>query len=267
MFSIMTEYRKKCKVCGKEFISNSSRGQYCSDKCRNTKVYTSDHVGEKWGDLIIEHAFKKGRRLYVECKCSCGKTCIVRYDMIKCGNTRSCGHLSEKTRFSRYDLTGKINKYGIRAINPTEKRVGTSVIWECECVCGKIFEVPAYYFDKIKSCGCEKSNQCKENGKKNIKAVQKEYYVDGTSAIHISSNTIFSTNKSGIRGVSWDKSRGKWRAQIVFKSKNYYLGRYDKKEDAASVRNEAEKYLYGDFLKWYEENYKTQWERIQKKKK
>ena len=63
LFSIMTEYRKKCKVCGKEFISNSSREEYCSDKCRNSKIYTSDHVGEKWGELTIISGFKQGRRL------------------------------------------------------------------------------------------------------------------------------------------------------------------------------------------------------------
>lgn len=262
----MTEYKKKCKVCGKEFFSKSPRSEYCSEECRNSKVYISEHNGEKWGELTIISAFRKNRRIYAECQCSCGKMCTVRYDCLTSGNTRSCGHLSEKTKFLGYDLSGKINKYGIKAIKAADKRIDTSVIWECECVCGKIFEVPAYYFDKIKSCGCEKSNQCKDNGKKNIKTVQKNYYVDGTSAVHIASNTIFSTNKSVIRGVSWDKNREKWVAQIVFKGKKYNLGRYNKKEEAASARKEAEKYLYGDFLKWYEENYKNQWEKIQKKK-
>lgn len=258
----MTEYRKKCKVCGKEFIANSSREEYCSDKCRNSKIYTSDHVGEKWGELTIISGFKQGRRLYAECKCSCGKTCTARYDMIKCGNTRSCGHLSERTRFSGHNLTGKINKYGIRAINPTGKRVDTSVIWECECVCGKIFEVPAYYFDKIKSCGCLKADQCKKNGEKNLTKVWENYYLDGTSVAHIKENRPFKTNKSGIRGVSWDKSRKKWRAQIIFKGKNYFLGRFDKKEDAAEARKEAEKYLYKDFLKWYAETFPDRWKKL-----
>ena len=189
--------------------------------------------------------------MYAECECSCGKSCTVRYDMLKSGNTRSCGHLSDKTRFSGANLSGKINKYGIKAIRATDKRVDTSVIWECECVCGKIFEVPAYYFDKIQSCGCKKKEQCKENGEKNLIKVREKYYVDGTSVVHIKPGKLFKTNKSGIRGVSWNSKREKWVAQIVFKGKNYNLGRYDKKEDAAAARKEAEEHLYGDFLKWY----------------
>lgn len=260
----MKEYRKKCKVCGKEFISKSSRGEYCSEECKKAKIPTSEHLGEKWGELTILSAYRIVGRLYAECECSCGKPCTVRYDMLKSGNTRSCGHLSDKTRFSGANLSGKINKYGIKAIRATDKRVDTSVIWECECVCGKIFEVPAYYFDKIKSCGCLKSDQCRKNGEKNLIKVQENYYLDGTSVIHIKQNKPFKTNKSGIRGVSWDKSREKWRAQIVFKGKNYYLGRFDKKEDAADARKEAEKYLYKDFLKWYAEVYPERWKKLQK---
>lgn len=69
---------------------------------------------------------------------------------------------------------------------------------------------------------------------------------------------------SGIRGVHWDKKREKWVAQIGFKGKNYYLGRYEKKEDAADARKESEKYLYKDFLKWYAEAYPERWKKLQK---
>lgn len=49
-----------------------------------------------------------------------------------------------------------------------------------------------------------------------------------------------------------------WRAQIVFKGKNYYLGRYSKKEDAIKARKKAENSMFGEFLKWYYENYKKE---------
>ena len=37
-------------------------------------------------------------------------------------------------------------------------------------------------------------------------------------------------------------------AQIQFKGKNYFLGRYDNKEDAREAREKAEKELFGKFL-------------------
>lgn len=38
-------------------------------------------------------------------------------------------------------------------------------------------------------------------------------------------------------GVSWDSSRGKWRAQIHIKGKTYALGRFDIEEDARDAYN------------------------------
>ena len=39
--------------------------------------------------------------------------------------------------------------------------------------------------------------------------------------------------------------------------KSYWLGTFDKIEDAVSARKEAERHLYGDFLEWYEASYKN----------
>lgn len=30
----MPKHRKVCKICGKDFVTNNSKGIYCSDKCR-----------------------------------------------------------------------------------------------------------------------------------------------------------------------------------------------------------------------------------------
>ena len=48
-------------------------------------------------------------------------------------------------------------------------------------------------------------------------------------------------NSSGVTGVSWDKDRKKWVAQIALPGgKNRYLGRYSSLEDAALARKKAE---------------------------
>ncbi len=48
-------------------------------------------------------------------------------------------------------------------------------------------------------------------------------------------------NTSGTTGVTWDKNRKKWIAQIKVDYKNKHLGRYNNKKDAIQVRKEAEK--------------------------
>lgn len=58
-------------------------------------------------------------------------------------------------------------------------------------------------------------------------------------------------NTSGVKGVSYDRNRNKWSAEIMFQRKRYRLGRYDTLEKAAKVRKEAEDQLHGDFLDWY----------------
>ena len=48
------------------------------------------------------------------------------------------------------------------------------------------------------------------------------------------------TNRSGHRGVHWDKERKKWFAQIQRNKKTTALGRFDNLEDAVEARRQAE---------------------------
>lgn len=248
---------KRCVVCGKEFEAKSNAAKYCSEKCKNTKIYTKDHVGETWGELTIVSVYRQGKGKYAECLCSCGQKTIVRYDCLLNGNTKSCGHLQKSTQFSEKNYSGVVNKHGIIAIKKTGKiKYNSSAVLECKCTCGNIFEIPIDCFNRIKSCGCKMQDVHKENGTKNIKKVQDKYYIDGTYIANISKKTTYKTNTSGIRGVSWDKTKEKWISQIEFKGKNYYLGRYDKKEDAIKARKIAEKKTFDSFLAWYDSQYK-----------
>lgn len=53
-----------------------------------------------------------------------------------------------------------------------------------------------------------------------------------------------SDNTSGCLGVTWDKSRNKWKAGIHINGKFIHIGRYKDKEQAISSRKVAEKH-YG----------------------
>lgn len=51
---------------------------------------------------------------------------------------------------------------------------------------------------------------------------------------------ITKSNKSGVVGVNWDKSRQKWQASIRYKGKKYFLGRFKDINKAIEVRKKAE---------------------------
>lgn len=54
-------------------------------------------------------------------------------------------------------------------------------------------------------------------------------------------------NKSGFKGVVFDKARKKWSAKINANGKRFYVGRFETKEDAATAYNIAAKKFHGEF--------------------
>lgn len=133
-------------------------------------------------------------------------------------------------RLTALEIVGKYNR---------------STIWKCKCECGNIIVVPINRLSngETKSCGCLKSDYCKNDLNCNIK----QYQVDGTNVAYIKSSKLSKSNKSGVRGVC-KKKNGKWLAQIVFKKKAYNLGTYEKFEDAVKARKDAEEKYFNNFL-------------------
>lgn len=62
-------------------------------------------------------------------------------------------------------------------------------------------------------------------------------------------------NRSGVKGVTYDKARGKWMAQIRANKKSYALGRFEMFDDAVKIRLVAETKYFGVFSKKYVEDY------------
>lgn len=54
-------------------------------------------------------------------------------------------------------------------------------------------------------------------------------------------------NKSGSKGVTWEKNRSKWRAQIQINGKHLFLGRYKTKEEACNAYQKAAYKYHGEF--------------------
>lgn len=248
--------KRICQNCGKILVGEEVGKKYCSD-CKNGKIYISGHKGEIYGKLKVDAVYQHKGYLYAECTCSCGKKCEIRYGSLKNGSTTSCGHIMAK------NLAGKVNKNGIKALYKTGEKKNECYVWRCLCTCGKEFDVVSNHFPNAKSCGhlFEKS---RENGMKRAKEEREKYSFDGTNAIILTSK-IGKNNTSGYKGVKWIKAEQRWYAEITFKGKVYYLGRYYNIEDAAEVRKIAEEHTHKDFLRWFENEFPVLFNKISNK--
>jgi hypothetical protein len=68
-----------------------------------------------------------------------------------------------------------------------------------------------------------------------------------THAQNLRNRALPKNNKSGYRGVCWDKRINKWKASISCEGKNYNLGHFTAVEDAGIAYNKAAAELFGEF--------------------
>ena len=54
-------------------------------------------------------------------------------------------------------------------------------------------------------------------------------------------------NASGVGGVTWEKDRKKWKATLSYRGKVVLCKRFERLEEAVSVRKEAEKKYFGEY--------------------
>lgn len=223
-------------------------------------IRAKDRIGTTVRGFYIKDTKRENRRAYALIICPyCKEEKWMRTEEVVNGKSISCGcYNKEHNQIKPVDISGRQFEF-LKAIIPTENRDkhNGSVIWKCECRCGNTAFVS--YADLIrgcaKSCGCFGKETSEKNGKIAGNNIKKNFCIDHTNIKNLTMKTR-SDNTSGIKGVSWDKSRKKWVVQIRFKGKNYRLGRYDKKEDAAEARRVAEEKMFGSFLTWYNKTYR-----------
>lgn len=56
-------------------------------------------------------------------------------------------------------------------------------------------------------------------------------------------------NKSGFKGVGWDREGQKWTARIRYKSRTFWLGRHETPEAAHAAYVEAAMRIHGEFAR------------------
>ena len=122
-----------------------------------------DRIGERFGRLlVVGRTHNIGNHTMWLCKCDCGNKAIVGTSHLVSGDTRSCGCF-HKEMISK-NLTGQ--RFGrLTAVNPTNKRSGSSIVWECECDCGNktMVSTACLVSGDTRSCGCLRDELVGEN--------------------------------------------------------------------------------------------------------
>lgn len=115
-------------------------------------------TGQRFGKLTALRPTEERQKGNVvwECRCDCGNTAYVAAANLMGNRIRSCGCLKKQSRAGS-DIAGQ--KFGsLTAVRPTEQRLGTSVVWECVCDCGKTTFASRgnLITGKSRSCGCSR---------------------------------------------------------------------------------------------------------------
>jgi len=122
-----------------------------------------DLTGKKFDRLFVLHRVennKFGKTLW-RCECDCGKKVTVIGQLLRKGNTRSCGcYNADKNRDLFFkDITNKrFGKLLVIKFEHIDKNKKT--MWLCKCDCGneKIIAANSLANGRTSSCGCTKFN-------------------------------------------------------------------------------------------------------------
>lgn len=115
-------------------------------------------------------------------------------------------------------------------IEKTAKRKCGSIVWKCQCSCGKQIWIKRANLlnGHTKSCG-------------HLKLEENRQKVDGTIPGLLRSK-LSKNNTSGYKGVSKTRNN-KWIASITLRGKRYCLGTFSKKEDTIIARKKLKKII------------------------
>lgn len=245
----------KCRCdCGHELLVSTRKlvrgtvtncGCVPKENARRGSV-AEDLAGRRFGHLTVLYRTdnKNGRTCWM-CRCDCGREKAVLSHDLKAGKCRSCGCSAYAYEHNRVDLTGK--RFGrLTAVCATRKRDRRgSVYWHCVCDCGNTAEVTeaGLMHGKCQSCGCLKS----ENQRKISRQL---HMIDGTCVEILEKRKSRRDNTSGFRGV-YRLKNDRYRVDIGFKGRRFYIGSYDDFDKAVAARVEAEKLVHEGFVDAY----------------
>ena len=209
-------------------------------------------IGDVFGRLTVLRWDKiEGSWL---CQCECGNRVHQSTSHLRSGNVLSCGCYREECNI--YD--GKTGTPEYSSFVSMHQRVGELVTEGSKTkhqyydrgirVCERWGFNPEGFKNFVQDLGPRPTGYTLER-KDGSKGYTPENCCWDSPSNQCFNRGTFSNNKSGVTGVSFDKSKGKWLAIIHKNHKTYRLGLFVDFEDAVAARRAAEKELYADKLK------------------
>ena len=113
-------------------------------------------VGRTFGQLLVVEAGRHtGKRLFWNCRCTCGGTKEAQTSHLKGGTVTSCGCLRGKPR---ENLLGQV--FGQLTVVEAAEPVNGTTYWWCVCACGVHKQIGAGELKQGKtvSCGCQRGH-------------------------------------------------------------------------------------------------------------
>lgn len=188
----------------------------------------SNCIGKKYGKLTIQKIYrlenKINNRIRCICLCECGVKKDISLSNVINGKTRSCGCGMRTDIYN--NLIGK--KYGkLTVVERLPDTKSSQARYKCVCDCGNSIEVYGsnLLYDQTKSCGC----------------------IHKISAYN---DTIWKTNKSGVKGVYYKQKDKRWVAKLTIKGKRYSK-QFKTFDEAVDYRKYLEKTYHQEFKDEY----------------
>lgn len=222
-----------------------------------------DLTGQNFGRLtVLRDSGERGNGMVIwECECECGNLTKVRSGNLQSGHIKSCGCLrmeisrtsikNTPTHSGEKNLIGK--KFGrLTVISIDESFTKKDRHWFCECECGNKCSAWGINLKNghSRSCGCLQSETSRDSIKNAHKWAKENDLKENTKLSSLTMK-VGKRNTSGVKGVSFDSKRNRWRAQLKIKGETVLNKRFETFAEAVNARKDAEEKYFKPILEKY----------------